>query len=303
MNIKKKKITIVVFLTLILIISLLALDNSIVYYNKINVKNVMLLNNSGTYTKCQIIYPVLRNNLKKFSLVTLGHGFKGSMNSGGAEELSRRLAMSGFATIRMDYNHYIDSKCSRKTDEYTINSMIDDQLLAIDYMVDNYNIDRKRIGLYARSMGGRIAMIMANKNIGNYDYKAMVLVAPAGTNNAMKYYLGGRKKWENMKQEALRNDYIYHQGLKLKREWFDQFDEYDPSKDGKNFNNSVLVIYNDLDKVVTKDTSIECAKAYENYNLIQVNSEDGHGYEMSYENSILKEKLFSDIIEFFSKNL
>ena len=55
MNIKKKKITIVVFLTLILIISLLALDNSIVYYNKINVKNVMLLNNSGTYTKCQII--------------------------------------------------------------------------------------------------------------------------------------------------------------------------------------------------------------------------------------------------------
>lgn len=294
-----KKILLIIF---VLIVGMYAYNE--VYHNKVIVNNIALENSQSTYTKFQIITPKKSVFSKeKLSLVTLGHGFKGTMNSGSANELAYKLAELGIATIRMDYNHYADEKCTEKTNEYTLSSMAYDQELGIKYMVDNYNIDKNKIGLYARSMGGRVAMTMANKKVGGIDYGAMVLVAPAGNAKAMRYYMGGDEKWSKMKAEALKKGFVNHQGLRLRNKWFEEFDDYDPSKDGSKFTKEVLVICNDLDYVVTAETSKECGKAYKNSRVIEVSTKDGHGYEMGYDNSKLKDELFKEITLHFRKTL
>ena len=175
---------------------------------------------------------------------------------------------------------------------------------AIEYMCKNYNIDTERIGLYARSMGGRVVMTMANESYGGFDYKALAMVAPAGNETAMIHYAGGRKKWDEMKAKARLEGYVEYQSLKLTEDWFKEFEEYNPCDYGSKFGDKpVLVICNTLDYVVTEDTSLECAHAYKNSRVITVTTENYHGYEMSYKESELKDYLMNEIVDFFKKEL
>ena len=94
------------------------------------------------------------------------------------------------------------------------------------------------------------------------------------------------------------------QGLKLSYDWFTDFEENNPAKTGGNFGTKpVLVFYNTLDHVVLPETSMECAEGYENAEVIEVTTEDGHGYEMGFETSELKEKIMEKIVDFFVENL
>lgn len=104
------------------------------------------------------------------------------------------LAEAGYAAVRMDFNpRRSPEKDAPKTDLYDLKSMEDDMVRAVNYMIGHHSIDTDRLGLYARSMGGRVAMTMANEQLGGFDFKAMALVAPAGTDDAMVYYMGGSK--------------------------------------------------------------------------------------------------------------
>lgn len=215
------------------------------------------------------------------------------------------LAEAGYAAVRMDFNpRRSPEKDAPKTDLYDLKSMEDDMVRAVNYMIGHHSIDTDRLGLYARSMGGRVAMTMANEQLGGFDFKAMALVAPAGTDDAMVYYMGGSKSWEEMKKTASREGFIEHQGQKLTPEWFKEFEDYNPCDFGYKFGDRpVLVIYNTLDYVVTDETSRECAAAYKNSRVIEVTTDNYHGYEMGYEKSDLKDYLMSEITDFFRINL
>ena len=187
-----------------------------------------LENDRGSYIYGEIVVPKTEES---YPLVFIAHGFKGTRNSGGAKELSERLASSGIAAVRIDFNGYEDvSLKSERTNRYTLTDMQNDGVKTIDYIIENYNIDTDKIGIYGRSMGGRVAMMMANENIGNYDFKAMALIAPAGNSDAMIYYMGGQDKWDEMKDIALADGYCPKQGLELTYDWFTDFEKYDPSK-------------------------------------------------------------------------
>lgn len=270
---------------------------------KTGVQDVFLERKDGTYTYAEMIYP------KKYEgampLVVIGHGFKGNLNSGGARELSQRLAASGTAAIRMDFNPRVaPDPDAKKTGCYDLNSMKDDMLAAIGYAQGHFEIDAGRIGLYARSMGGRVVMTMANESYGGYNYRALAMVAPAGNETAMIDYAGGHQAWEKLKKQADAVGAISYQGLKLSPEWFREFEEYNPCDYGYQFGNKpVLVICNTLDYVVSPETSKECAAAYENSRVIEVTTNNYHGYEMSYKTSELKNYLMGEIVDFFSANL
>ena len=257
----------------------------------------VIKNSRGTYTAGQIIVPETGSSCP---LVFIAHGFRGTMNSGGAAELSERLVQNGIAALRIDFNsRYEPAAASAKTDEYTLSDMTDDAVLAIDYVAGRYNIDIDRIGLYGRSMGGRAVMIMANESKG-YNYKALALVAPAGNDSAMIYYMGGIDEWDSMKNRAEQSGYVVKQGLRLTPQWFREFEQYNPAKTGGAFGTKpVLVFYNTLDNVVLPETSLECAAAYENCETVKVTTEDGHGYEMSYESSELKDMIMDRIVKHF----
>ncbi len=261
-----------------------------------------LENDRGTYTYGELVIP---KDADDCPLVFLAHGFKGTRNSGGAEELSQRLASKGIAAVRIDFNPYITTdRKSGQTSTYTLTTMVNDGVMTIDYVLEHYDIDPDRIGIHGRSMGGRVAMIMANENKGGHDYKAMSLVAPAGNASAMVYYMGGEERWEEMKEIAMTEGFCEKQGLKLPYNWFTDFETYDPSKTGEAFGEKpVLVYYNTLDHVVLPDTSKECAATYENVEIIEVTTEDGHGYEMGFEESELKDEIMEALVEFFDTNL
>jgi len=264
---------------------------------------IYLQQSNGTYSLAEAVYPV--NFTGSMPLVVMAHGFSGTRNSGGGEELGHRLAQVGIASIRMDFNPRISTEeNSYQTCLYDLNTMQEDMLLGIDYMLTHFDIDADRIGLYGRSMGGRVAMIMANESAGFHDYKALALVAPAGNKNAMIDYMGGTERWEEMKLEALINDYTVHKGLKLKPSWFSLFEEYNPCETGMKFSQKpVLVICNTLDNVVTEKTSRECASAYKNSQVIEVTTDNYHGYEMSYKESELKNYIMDEITDFFYDSL
>ena len=266
------------------------------------VHDFFLENDRGTYIYGELIMPVVD---EPCPLVFMAHGFKGSRNSGGAEELSKKLAEKGIAAVRIDFNSAKSpKKTSPKTNCYTLNNMTADAVMTIDYVVDNYSIDTERIGIHGRSMGGRVAMIMGNENMGGYDYKALSLVAPAGNASAMIYYMGGEERWEEMKSIALKKGFCEKQGLLLSYQWFADFEAYNPAKTGDQFGDKpVLVFYNTLDHVVLPETSIECANGYENAEVIEVTTEDGHGYEMGYDSSILKDQIMDKIVSFFEEKL
>lgn len=266
-------------------------------------EDIFLQNQEGTYTKAQVVIPSDYEE-QQYPLVTLSHGFRGSMNTAGGDALAENLAKAGFATIRMNYSHYKDRKKEGQTNQYTVETMISDQLLCIDYMIKNYYVDEERIGLYGRSLGGRVAMIMANENRGSYDYKALALIAPAGNQSALQYYMGGEAKWQKMKETAEKKGSITHQGVVLTPDFFRTIEKEVPSRTGGDFRHPVLVIYNTEDYVVLPETSLECAKAYQNVQITKVTSKKSpHGYEMSFKHSKLKEQLTMEIIGYFQQNL
>lgn len=271
--------------------------------DKIIREELWLDSGHGDWIRAEAMVP---GNYKSDSLplITIGHGFHGNMDSAGGGYLSEALSKAGFAVIRMDYAHYEKKDVKTVVNSYTVETMIEDQLTCIKYMKECYNVNTDRIGLYGRSLGGRVAMTMANKSSGGYSYKAMALVAPAGTADALSYYMGGDEKWREMKMIADKKGSITHQQVLLTPEFFSSVDEYTPSEDIGAFEGAVLVIYNTEDYVVLPETSKKCAAAYKKSQLVEVTSEKSpHGYEMGFKKSKLKDELIGRITIFFEKEL
>ena len=272
-------------------------------------EDFFLLNEDGTYTYGEIVSPV---SDEPCPLVCISHGIYGSLNSGGARLLSEMLAGSGIAAVRVDFNRCLTDDPAKalakdksgRTNEYTLSDMLESNMLAIHYAEKNYNIDEDRIGVYGRSFGGRVAMIMGNESWGGIDYKAMALIAPAGNEYALIHYVGGQEEWDRIR-EAVKRDGKYKRGnLIMTQQWFDEYYEMNPALTGYKFGDKpVMVYYNTEDDVVEPETSLDCAHAYSNVAIYEVTTDDGHGYEMSYEHSQIKDEIMNRVVTFFKENL
>ena len=295
----------------------------------VHTETVFLKNSRGSYTLAEFAVPEIPEDedpdaakdpdaaeksgggsagTSGMPLVAVAHGFTGSIDSGGAAELVRRLAAAGIAAVRVDFDAYLtpekNDDPSNRACEYTLRDMEDDLTLAVSYACSHYAVDENRLGVYGRSMGGRVAMMLANESCGGFEYQAMALVAPAGNARAMIYFMGGDQNWKDMKVQAAEDGYVPYKQLHLTPDWFAQFEEYNPCDHGGQFGNKpVLVICNTLDHVVTDETSKECAAAYANSRVIEVTTDDGHGYEMSRKDSDLKDMLMDEIVRHFKENL
>lgn len=250
----------------------------------------------------------------KFPVVLMAHGFAGTLHSGGASELGARLADKGVLVARIDFDPYVTpDKGAERTHEYPLSQMEDDAVKLIGIIISEYGGDPDNISLYGRSYGGRLVMRMANESSGGYDYKKLALVAPAGDAVAFERYLGGKEKYDQMKKQALAaveneaggktktENYPEKLGVHITPQWFEDVESYDPTEYGWKFGNkSVLLFYNTLDHVVYPDTSIRCAGAYQNHEIIEVTTEDGHGYEMGYKKSELKDEIMDKLVDFLA---
>jgi len=271
-------------------------------------EDFFLLNGDGTYTYGKITVP---DTEEEYPLVSISHGIYGSMNSGGIPELSERLAGNGIAAVRVDFNRCLTDDPDKalvgddsgRTNEYTISNMLESDTLAVNYAIANYNVDKDRLGVYGKSFGGRIAMIMGNESWGGLDYKAMVLIAPAGNEYALIHYFG-EDEWEKLRAEAEKKGSARSGKLTLSAQWFKDYYDFDPTKTADKFGEKpVLVYYNTKDTTVEPKTSLDCANSYKNVDVYKVTTDDGHGYEMAMEESKLKEEIMNRVVKFYKKEL
>lgn len=298
-SVMKKKIAVLLLFVMVLL-SGCAGDKD----TSVLVKNVMIPDGSGAFIKAQIVMPSDYEE-ESLPLVTMAHGFRGTMNSAGAEMLAHALAENGIATIRMNFSHNVsENPGSEETRQYTVETMAGDLARCAEYMTENYNADKDRIGVFGRSLGGRAAMTAANEQTGGFDYKGLVLVAPAGNGDSFQRYMGGEEKWEEYKEKADKDGFVVHQNVVLTPEFFHTIEDYVPSENGYKFRHPVLVLYNTEDNVVLPKTSIECAESYKDHRLIKVTSKESpHGLEMGFKDSEIKDMLFAEILQYYEENL
>lgn len=257
-------------------------------------------NDRGTYDLVELSIP---EGEGPFPVVFMAHGFAGTLHSGGASELGARLADKGVLAARIDFDPYEKpDKSAARVHEYPLSQMEDDAVKLIDTVVAEYNGDPDNVSLYGRSYGGRLVMRMANESAGGYDYQKLALVAPAGDAVAFERYLGGKEKYKAMKEEADGPaGYSEKLGVHVTPQWFKDVESYDPTQYGDKFGDKpVLLFYNTLDRVVYPDTSVRCAEAYKNHEIVQVTTEDGHGYEMGYKESELKDEIMDKLVDFLA---
>ncbi len=276
---------------------------------KVITEDVFLRNEDGTYTYCEIVAPDIEG---PYPLVCISHGIYGSLNSGGARLLSELLASNGIAAVRADFNRCLTDDPDKalakdksgRTNDYTLKDMLESNMLLIGYTQDHYNVDPDRIGVYGRSFGGRVAMIMGNESWGGIDYKAMALIAPAGNEYALIHYVGGQEEWDRIRTIVEKDGKCKRGVLTFTPEWFEEYYELNPALTGDKFGDKpVMVYYNTKDTVVEPKTSLDCAHAYSNVAIYEVTTDDGHGYEMSYDVSPIKVEIMNRVIKFFKDNL
>lgn len=88
-------------------------------------------------------------------------------------ELAEALVQQGLAVFRFDFRGSGDSEGS--FGEMTLTGEVSDAMVALKYLQTEQRIDKNRIGLFGRSLGGAIAVIVSAK-FGNT--KSLALWAP-----------------------------------------------------------------------------------------------------------------------------
>lgn len=268
--------------------------------NKTEEVSFFMENGRGSYNLVELSVP---SGDGPHPVVFMAHGFAGTLHSGGAKELGGRLASKGTLAVRVDFNPYASPDFdAERINSYPLTQMMDDAVKAIDTAVREYGGDQNHVSLYGRSYGGRLVMKMANESAGGYDFERLALVAPAGDDVAFERYLGGRKKYDEMRKEAFgKKGYAEKLGVKVEPAWFTDVEEYNPCEFGWKFGNKpVLLFYNTKDRIVYPDTSIRCAEAYKNHEIVRVTTDDGHGYEMGFRKSELKDMIMDRLTEFLT---
>lgn len=242
-----------------------------------------------------------------FAAVVMNHGHGGGrQENGGFGGIASALAERGILTIRMDFPGSGDS--GEPFTEGYLSNMISDSNASLQYILDNYEVDENRLGIFGYSMGGRIAMTIGS-NEGN-PYRAMGLLAPSADwgQEMMVSFLGGQAEYDRLYAESGGDkgyaEFVtqWGQTQELSRQWFDEMIASKPLELIGAYDGAMIVLAGDKDDVVRPGVSEAVVAAYPAATLVTVPDADhGYGfYSDQPEVTALVEKSFGD---FFAENL
>lgn len=191
-------------------------------------------------------------------LVVMAHGHGGSRNETGAfGQLAAALAGRRIASIRMDFPGCGDS--SEPFTENNLTNMLADILASRDLAVRDPRIDSARVGLFGWSMGGRLVLMLSDRND---EFAAIATWAPAANPGAgsMTDFLGGPEAFAAAKATAARDGYFafttrWGQDQQLGERFFIDMEQSDPLEHVRQFRGSLHVLYGDRDDVVLPEVA------------------------------------------------
>ena len=193
-----------------------------------------------------------------FPLVVMAHGHGGTRHENGAfARVAERLAEHGIASVRMDFPGCGDS--SEPFSENNLGNMQADILASLDFALAHKGIDRDRVGLFGWSMGGRLVLLLGDRN---EDFKAIATWTPAAANGAgsMISFLGGQTEYQNYRRHAAKDGSVlfttqWGQDQQLGLQWFVDMENSEPLTSASQFEGPMLVLYGDQDDVVLPEVS------------------------------------------------
>ena len=204
---------------------------------------------------------------QKFPLVVMAHGHGGSRKEAGSfDRVANGLAAHGFATIRMDF-----PGCGDSNEPFTQNNlgnMLADILASRDFAVAQSQVDRGRVGLFGWSMGGRLVLMLSDRND---EFDAIATWAPSASPGAgsMIDFLGGPEAFVASKARAEAEGYVpfttrWGQDQQLGLKFFTDMEESRPLDQVKHFEGSLFVLYGDRDDVVLPEVAESVVSAATN---------------------------------------
>lgn len=242
-----------------------------------------------------------------FPAVVMNHGHGGGRQEGGGfARLADALAKVGIVTIRMDFAGTGDSKAPW-TDQ-SLSSMISDSNASLAHLLANYPVDPDRLGILGYSMGGRVALTIAQS--ADNPYNAVGLLAPSANpgKSLLLLLAGSEAEYERLYAEAKSDkgyaDYTtqYGQKQQLSLMWFDEMLASSPLDGIGAYKGPMLVVHGDKDVTILPAENEAVISAYPKGSIVLIpNADHGYGfYSDQPEVSALVESSFAD---FFSANL
>ncbi len=242
-----------------------------------------------------------------FPAVVMNHGHGGGRQEGGGfGKLASALAEAGIMTIRMDFPGTGDSK--EPFTEGTLTNMISDSNASLAYLLANFPADAEKLGILGYSMGGRVALTIAQAP--DNPYKAVGLLAPSANpgKGLLLFFAGSEAEYERLYAEASTDkgyaDYttIYGQQQQLSKAWFDELLASSPLDGISAYTGAMLVVHGDKDTVITPEENQAVVAAYPAASIVTVPEAD-HGYGFYSDQPDVTKLVQDSFAAFFSENL
>lgn len=250
----------------------------------------------GRQVPATVVIPEGEGN---FPVVVMNHGFAGERNEGnGFAGIAEALAEEGIATVRMDFAGCGESEASFQ--EFNLKANQEDSLACLDYVLENYPVDKDRLGVLGYSMGGRMTLCI-NQGEEN-PFKAMALLAPAAGKSESDFAAQQEQQLEKAKE---------NNGF-LEMEWFGKTlevsaDHYQQLLDTADIMDNIkpvcdsIVIYGTEDVMVEPEICKETAGKLQ-AEAVEIEGAD-HGYGFYDENQQVTEILELSLTKFFADKL
>ena len=242
-----------------------------------------------------------------FAAVVMNHGHGGGrQENGGFGGIASALAERGILTIRMDFPGSGDS-----TEPFTegyLSNMISDSNASLQYILDNYDVDENRLGIFGYSMGGRIAITIGAAE--DNPYRAMGLLAPSADwgQEMMVSFLGGQAEYDRLYAESGEEkgyaEFVtqWGQTQHLSRTWFDEMIASKPLELVGAYDGAMLVVTGDKDDVVRPGVAEAVVAAYPAATLVTVPDAD-HGYGFYSDQPDVTASVQGSFAHFFAEHL
>jgi len=243
-----------------------------------------------------------------FPAVVMNHGHGGGRQEGGGfAKLAKALADAGIMTIRMDFAGTGDSK--EPFTEGTLTNMMSDSNASLVFMLANFPADPSKLGILGYSMGGRLALTIAQEP--SSPYKAVGLLAPSANpgKGLLLFFAGGSEaEYDRLYAEASTDkgyaDYTtqYGQKQQLSKTWFDEMLASSPLDGISAYKGPMLVVTGDKDTVILPEEIAAVQAAYPAASVVHVPEAD-HGYGFYSDQPEVTKLVEGSFATFFGENL
>lgn len=128
---------------------------------KFEERESIVLENEGQKIFGIFHYPIAKG---PYPTVLMCHGLAGNKTGRFRlyVHLAERLSKLGIASLRIDFRGSGDSE--GHFSDATIGSEVSDAIIALNYLRNQPDVDKSKIGIFGRSVGGTVALITAQKS-------------------------------------------------------------------------------------------------------------------------------------------